>query len=82
MSFLLSLWGRFAMYIVGGLGLLSMLLGLRHSIRKGAKEELSNEIQKRTIERIRLARDAESGVDGLSDDDILTKLREHGWLRD
>lgn len=82
MNILAMLWSKTAAIAVGAVGLLVALLGLRHSIRKGAKEELSNEIKTRTIERVDVARKVERDVDSYSHDDIADSLRNNGWLRD
>ena len=82
MNFLALIWGKTAAIIVGAISLVVALLGLRHSIRKGAKEEMSNEIKDRTIERIDVSNKTERDVNAMSDDDILDKLRDNGWLRD
>ena len=77
-----GLWGRFATIIVGAVSLLTALLGLRYKIRKGAQQEMRAEIQERTIERIKVAQEVDADVDGMSDDTILDKLRDNGWVRD
>ena len=82
MNFLAMLWGKTAGTVVMVASLLAALLGIRHSIRKGAKEEMSNEIKERTLERVNAANEVSRDVDGLSDDTILDKLRDNGWLRD
>lgn len=82
MNFLVGIWGRVAMMAAGAVSLLVAFLGWRHSIRKGAREEMSNEIKTRTIERIDVARKAERDVDSYSHDDIADSLRNNGWLRD
>ena len=82
MNILAMLWGRTAGIVVGAVSLLVALLGIRHSIRKNAKDEMSNEIRERTLEQIKRGEEIERKFDGMSDDDILTKLREQGFVRD
>jgi hypothetical protein len=81
MNILAMLWGRTAGIIVGAIGLVAALFRIRYSIRKGAKDEMSAEIQKRTIEQIETARRIEVEPD-LDRDSVLDKLREHGHLRE
>ena len=52
MNILAMLWGKTAAIVVGAVSLLIALLGIRHKIRKGAKNEMSAEIKERTLERI------------------------------
>lgn len=82
MNFLAMLWGKTTAIIVGAVGLLVALLGIRHSIRKGAKEEMSAEIKERALEQIQRGEEIERNFDGMSDDDVLTKLRDQGYIRD
>ena len=82
MNILAMLWSKTAGTLVMVASLLAALLGVRYSIRKGAKEEMSNEIKERTLERVNTANEVSRDVDGLSDDAILDKLRDNGWLRD
>ena len=89
MSFLLSpiqllggLWGRIAMLAVGVASIAATLLGIRWRIRKTAKEEMSSEIQERTLDRIKDAQDAADDARGIPDGDIRNKLRDKGYLRD
>lgn len=81
MNILAMLWGRTAGIIVGAIGLVAALLRIRYGIRKGAKDEMSAEIQKRTIEQIETARRIETDPD-LDRDSVLDKLREQGHLRE
>ena len=81
MNILAMLWGKTAGIIVGLISLVAALVGIRHSIRKGAKNEMSQEIQKRTIDQIEKARRIESEPD-LDRDSIIDKLREQGHLRE
>ena len=82
MNILAMLWGRTAGIVVGAVSLLAMLLGIRHSIRKGAKNEMSAEIQERTIERIETADRIDRELAGADRDDIIDKLRDQGHIRD
>jgi hypothetical protein len=81
MNILAMLWGRTAGIIVGAIGLVAALLRIRYSIRKGAKDEMSAEIQKRTIEQIATARRIEGGPDR-DRDGVLDELRKQGHLRE
>lgn len=81
MNILAMLWGKTAGIIVGLISLVAALVGIRNSIRKGAKNEMSQEIQKRTIDQIEKARRIESEPD-LDRDSIIDKLREQGHLRE
>ena len=78
---LAMIWGKFATTIIAIAGLVATLFGWRWSIRKGAKEELRNEIQQRTIEQMREANDVSDEVDSMDNDTIIDKLRENGWLK-
>jgi hypothetical protein len=82
MNILAMFWGRTAGIVVGAVSLLVALLGIRHSIRKNAKDEMSAEITERAFEQIKRGEEIERKFDGMSDDDILTKLREQGFVRD
>ena len=82
MNFLAMLWGKTTAIVVGAVGLLVALLGIRHSIRKGAKDEMSAEIKERALEQIQRGEKIERGFDGMSDDDVITKLRDQGYIRD
>jgi len=76
------LWGKTAAIAVGAVSLLVVLLGIRHSIRKGAKDEMSAEIQERTIEQIAKGDEIDKEIDGLSDGDVIARMRERGEVRD
>lgn len=82
MNFLAMLWGKTTAIVVGAVGLLVALLGIRHSIRKGAKDEMSAEIKERALEQIQRGEKIERDFDGMSDDDVITKLRDQGYIRD
>ena len=82
MNILVMLWGKTAAIVVGAVSLLIALLGIRHKIRKGAKNEMSAEIKERTLERIEIADRINRELAGADRDDILDKLREQGHLRD
>jgi len=82
MNILGMLWGKTAAIVVGAVSLLAMLLGIRHSIRKGAKEEMSNEIRDRTLEQIAKGEEIEREYAGMSTDDIVERLRKQGMVRD
>lgn len=82
MNILAMLWGRTATMLVGAASVLMALFGIRYSIRKRAKEEMSNEIRERTIERIEVAHSMERDVDAMSNSDVADELRDHGWIRD
>ena len=36
----------------------------------------------RTLNSVKRSKEIEANVDGLSDDDVVSKLRESGWIRD
>jgi uncharacterized protein (DUF58 family) len=76
-----GIWGRLAMIVVSVSSLAALLFSIRWRIRKNARQELSNEIQQRTLDRIEDAKDAvnEFRSDGR---DIRDKLRDQGYLRD
>ena len=80
-SILAMLWGRTAAIIVGAVGLIAALFGIRYNIRKGAKDEVRAQMQEETMERIRRTRDIEGRGD-LDCDSVLDKLREQGHLRE
>ena len=82
MNFLAMIWGKTTAIVVGAVGLLVALLGIRHSIRKGAKDEMAAEIKERALEQIQRGEEIERKFDGMSDDDVLTKLRDQGYIRD
>ena len=82
MNILGMLWGKTAGIVVGAVSLLVALLGIRHSIRKGAKDEMSAEIQERTIEQIAKGDEIDKEIDGLSDGDVIARMRERGEVRD
>lgn len=82
MNLLGMLWGRTATLIVGVVGIIAVLAGLRHSIRKGAKNEMSQEIQDRTMERIRIAQRIARERGDPDRDSVIDRLREQGQLRD
>ena len=82
MNILGMLWGKTAAIVVGAVSLLAMLLGIRHSIRKGAKEEMSNEIRERTLEQIAKGDEIDKEIGGLSDGDVIARMRERGEVRD
>lgn len=82
MNILAMLWGKTVGIVVAVVAGVVALLGIRHKIRRQAKEELSNEIKTRTIERVDVARKVERDVDSYSHDDIADSLRNNGWLRD
>jgi len=82
MNILGMLWGKTAGIVVGAVSLLVALLGVRHSIRKGAKDEMSAEIQERTIEQIAKGDEIDREIDGLSDGDVIARMRERGEVRD
>jgi len=76
------LWGKTAAIAVGAVSLLIALLGIRHKIRKGAKNEMSAEIKERTLERIETVNRIERDLADSDRDSILDRLREQGHLRD
>ena len=82
MNILAMLWGRTAMVIVGLVSLLATLAGIMHSIRKGAKDEMSNEIRERTLEQIAKGDEIDKEIGGLSDGDVIARMRERGEVRD
>ena len=53
-----------------------------HSIRNGAKEEMSNEIRERTLEQIAKGDEIDKEIGGLSDGDVIARMRERGEVRD
>ena len=82
MNILAMLWGKTAAIVVGAVSLLIALLGIRHKIRKGAKNEMSAEIKERTLERIETVNRIERELADSDRDSILDRLREQGHLRD
>ena len=82
MSFLYSLWGKTVTTVVAGVSLVAMLLGLRYKIQKGARDAMSADIQRRTLERVERKQKIEADAAGLSDDDVLDRLRDKGLIRD
>ena len=82
MNILGMLWGKTAAIVVGAVSVLVALLGIRHGIRKGAKDEMSAEIQERTIEQIAKGDEIDREIDGLSDGDVIARMRERGEVRD
>ena len=82
MNILAMLWGKTAAIVVGAVSLLIALLGIRHKIRKGAKNEMSAEIKERTLERIETVNRIERDLADSDRDSILDRLREQGHLRD
>ena len=82
MNIIGMLWGKTAGIVVGAVSLLAMLLGIRHGIRKGAKDEMSNEIRERTLEQIARGDEIDKEIDGLSDSDVIARMRERGEVRD
>ena len=82
MNILAMLWGKTAAIVVGAVSLLAMLLGIRHSIRKGAKDEMSNEIRERTLEQIARGDEIDKEIAGLSDGDVIARMRKRGEVRD
>ena len=82
MNILGMLWGKTAAIVVGAVSLLVALLGIRHSIRKGAKEEMSNEIRERTLDQIAKGDEIDKEIGGLSDGDVIARMRERGEVRD
>jgi hypothetical protein len=79
--FLGGIWGRIVMALVILSGFIASLFALRWRIRRKAQEDMSVEIQERTLERLEDAKDA---VDDFRSDgrDIRDKLRDQGYLRD
>ncbi|MBT8147757.1 MAG: hypothetical protein KJN90_12950 [Gammaproteobacteria bacterium] len=82
MNILAMIWGKTATVIVGLVGILAALAGIRHSIRKGKESEMRAEIQKRTLDRIEAADKAERDIAGADRTDIIDKLRDQGHIRD
>ena len=82
MNILAMLWGKTTGVIVGAIAILGALAGIRRTIRKGAKDEMSAEIRERTLEQIARAEEAEREIDDMSHDDILEQLRDQGHVRD
>ena len=82
MNILAMLWGKTAAIVVGAVSLLIALLGIRHKIRKSAKNEMSAEIKERTLERIETVNRIERDLADSDRDSILDRLREQGHLRD
>ena len=76
------IWSKFIGYVVAVLGIVAMVLAWRYKISKGAREKLENQIKDRTIERVQHAREVEAELTGVSDDTIIDKLRDNGWIRD
>ena len=77
-----GIWGRLATVMVGVAGLVAALFSWRHSIRKSQRQAIENEQQRRTIERLKIKAQVGADVRGMSDDDILDKLRDQGFIRD
>ncbi len=77
-----GLWGKFAGIIVAIIAAIGALFGYRYKVRAGMREQISNEQQARTLERIRDVKRSDANVDGLSIDDVKQRVREHGWSRD
>ena len=82
MNILGMLWGKTAGIVVGVVSLLVALLGVRHSIRKGAKNEMSAQIKERALEQIEKGEAIERSYAGMSTDDIIARMREKGLVRD
>ena len=80
--FFSGIWSKFVAIIVGAIGLVVALFGLRYRIRAHARAEVEAEMMKRTIERMRHAEIIEHDGDGLHRDDVLSRLRDKGLLRD
>jgi uncharacterized iron-regulated membrane protein len=81
MVFLGGIWGRIVMVLVVLSGIAASLFAIRWRIRRKAQEDMSDEIQKRTLERLE---NAKCAVDEFRSDgrDIRDKLRDQGYLRD
>ena len=82
MNILAMLWGKTVGIIVAVVAGVVALFGIRHGIRRQAREELSNEIKERALEQIQRGEEIERKFDGMSDDDVITKLRDQGYIRD
>lgn len=86
MTWILSLisgaWARVIALVVGLAAILAAVLSVRASIRRDGKRELSESIQRRTLERIEEARRAQDEADRVPDADIRERLRDMGYLRD
>lgn len=77
-----GIWGKIATAVVGMATFLAAMLGWRHGIRKKVRLEIENEQQRNTLERIKIKERLASRVDSMSDDDVLERLRDKGYIRD
>lgn len=76
------LWGRLIAIVTTIVSVAAAILGWRYSIRKDAKRELSEAIQKQAIESIEVAKEVENEVAQSDGDAIVDRLRDNGWLRE
>ena len=77
-----GIWSKFVALIIGAIGLVVGLYGLRYRIRAGARADLEAEMRARTLERLQHARDIEDVGAGMSDGDVFDRLRDKGLIRD
>ena len=82
MSLVMGGWGKIATAVVGIATFLASMLGWRHGIRKKARLEIENAQQRNTLERIKIKEKMAAQVNGMSDGDVLERLRDKGYLRD
>lgn len=86
MAWLLSLfggiWGRLIAVLIAVASVLAAVLTVRAKVRGNAQRELSESIQRRTLERIEEARHAQDDAAAVPDDTIRERLRDMGYLRD
>lgn len=86
MSALLSLfwgaWGRVVAVVVGIVAIIAAVLTVRANIRSSAQREMSEAIQRRTIDQLKEAKHAQDDAASVPDDSIHERLRDMGYLRD
>lgn len=70
----LKLWGYLALFFT--------LLGVAAKIYKSGGQARDIENLVNTVERARKRDEIEDDVDQLSDDDVISRLRDKGWLND
>jgi len=65
-------------WVVAGAMVLALLVRIYNEGAKGVKVDSLE----RTLNSVKRSKEIEANVDGLSDDDVVARLKDQGWYRD